>query len=55
MAESAGKGITASSRAAEKLSFDRKRFAPYLSKFKSDKEIEDLFLEFLRQRSSVQP
>lgn len=33
----------------EKLSFDRKRFAPYLSKFKSDKEIEDLFLEFLRQ------
>ena len=33
------------------LSFDRKRFAPYLSKFKSDKEIEDLFLEFLRQRT----
>lgn len=32
-----------------KLSFDRKRFAPYLSKFKSDREIEDLFLEFLRQ------
>ena len=39
----------------KKLSFDRKRFAPYLSKFKSDEEIEDLFLEFLRQRSSVQP
>ena len=38
----------------KKLSFDRKRFAPYLSNFKSDKEIEDLFLEFLRQRSSVQ-
>ena len=35
----------------EKLSFDRKRFAPYLSKFKSDREIEDLFLEFLRQRA----
>lgn len=33
----------------KKLSFDRKRFAPYLSKFKSDREIEDLFLEFLRQ------
>lgn len=33
----------------QKLSFERKRFAPYLSKFKSDKEIEDLFLEFLRQ------
>ena len=44
----------ATSRAAappKKLSFDRKRFAPYLSKFKSDKEIEDLFLEFLRQRA----
>ena len=35
----------------KKLSFDRKRFAPYLSKFKSDKEIEELFLEFLRQRA----
>ena len=35
----------------KKLSFDRKRFAPYLSKFKSDKEIENLFLEFLRQRA----
>ena len=34
-----------------KLSFDRKRFAPYLDSFKSDKEIEDLFLEFLRQRA----
>lgn len=33
-----------------KLSFDRKRFAPYLEKFKSDKEIEALFLEFLKQR-----
>ena len=33
----------------KKLSFDRKRFAPYLSKFKSDEEIEDLLLEFLRQ------
>lgn len=32
-----------------KLSFERKRFAPYLEKFKSDKEIEELFLEFLRQ------
>ena len=35
----------------KKLSFDRKRFASYLSKFKSDKEIEELFLEFLRQRA----
>lgn len=51
MAGSAGKRSAASSRTAEKLSFDRKRFAPYLSKFKSDKEIEDLFLEFLRQHT----
>ena len=46
--------VKATQRAAappKKLSFDRKRFAPYLSKFKSDKEIEDLFLEFLRQRA----
>ena len=35
----------------KKLSFDRQRSAPYLSKFKSDKEIEDLFLEFLRQHA----
>ena len=35
----------------KKLSFDRKRFAPYLSNFQSDKEIEDLFLEFLQQRA----
>lgn len=44
----------ATSRAAappKKLSFDRKRFAPYLSKFRSDREIEELFLEFLKQRA----
>lgn len=35
---------------ARKISFDRKRFAPYLSRFSSDKEIEDLFLEFLKQQ-----
>ena len=35
----------------KKLSFDRKRFAPYLSKFRSDREIEELFLEFLKQRA----
>ena len=34
----------------KKISFDRKKFAPYLDKLGSDKEIEDLFLEFLRQR-----
>ena len=34
-----------------KISFDRKRFAPYLDKFSSDREIEKLFLEFLRERA----
>ena len=46
----------ATSRAAappKKLSFDRKRFAPYLSKFKSDREIEDLFLLFLKQHTGL--
>ena len=35
----------------KKISFDRKRFAPYLDKFRSDQEIEKLFLEFLRERA----
>ena len=46
----------ATSRAAappKKLSFDRKRFAPYLSKFKSDKEIEELFILFLTQHTGL--
>jgi ParB family chromosome partitioning protein len=34
----------------KKISFDRKRFAPYLDKLGSDKELEELFLEFLRER-----
>ena len=34
----------------KKLSFDRKKFAPYLDKLGSDQEIETLFLEFLRER-----
>lgn len=33
-----------------KISFDRKRFAPYLDKFRNDQETEKLFLEFLRER-----
>ena len=37
----------------KKLSFDRKRFAPYLSKFKSDKEIEELFILFLKQHTGL--
>lgn len=34
----------------KKISFNRKRFAPYLDKFSSDQELETLFLEFLRER-----
>lgn len=34
----------------QKISFDRKRFAPYLDKLGSDQRLEDLFLEFLRER-----
>ena len=37
----------------KKLSFDRKRLAPYLSKFKSDKEIEELFILFLKQHTGL--
>ena len=33
-----------------KISFDRKRFAPYLEQFSSEKELEDLFVAFLRER-----
>ncbi|MGM9520864.1 MAG: ParB/RepB/Spo0J family partition protein [Oscillospiraceae bacterium] len=33
-----------------KITFDRKKFAPYLDKLGSDKELETLFLEFLRER-----
>ena len=35
---------------SKKISFDRKKFAPYLDKFGGDQEIEALFLEFLRER-----
>ena len=34
----------------KKITFSRKRFEPYLSQFKNDAELEQLFLEFLRQR-----
>ncbi len=33
-----------------KITFDRKKFAPYLDKLGSEKELEELFLEFLRER-----
>ena len=34
----------------KEIRFSRKRFAPYLEKLGSDAELEDLFLEFLRER-----
>ena len=34
----------------KRISFDRKKFAPYLDRLGSDQEIEVLFLEFLRER-----
>ena len=34
-----------------KITFDRKKFAPYLDGIGSDAELETLFLEFLRQRA----
>lgn len=36
--------------APKKITFDRKRFAPYLDKLGGEKELESLFLEFLRKR-----
>ena len=35
---------------SKKISFDRKRFAPYLDKLGGEQELENLFLEFLRER-----
>lgn len=32
------------------ISFERKKFAPYLDKLSSDQELETLFLEFLKQK-----
>ena len=37
---------------SKKISFDRKRFAPYLDKLGSEWELENLFLEFLQERVS---
>ena len=34
----------------KKISFDRRKFAPYLDTLGSDRELENLFLEFLRER-----
>ena len=35
----------------KKISFDRRRFAPYLENLGSDRELESLFLEFLQERA----
>lgn len=37
----------------KKISFNRKRFAPYLDRLGSDRELEKLFLEFLQERMKV--
>ena len=34
----------------KKISFERRLFQPYLDKLGSDKELERLFLEFLREK-----
>lgn len=34
----------------KKIAFDRKRFAPYLDKLGSEQKLEELFLEFLREK-----
>lgn len=44
---------TQSAAPPKKISFDRKRFAPYLDRFNSDQEIEELFLKFLQERAKV--
>lgn len=36
---------------SKKISFNRKQFAPYLEGLGSDRELEALFLEFLRERA----
>ena len=35
----------------KKITFDRRKFAPYLDRLGSDREIEALFLQFLRERA----
>lgn len=38
----------------KKITFDRKKFAPYLEKLGSEKELERLFLEFLIEKTASQ-
>lgn len=49
--EARDKAIERSTAPPKKISFDRKRFAPYLNGLGSDRELEELFLEFLRERA----
>lgn len=38
---------------SKKISFDRKRFAPYLTQLKNEDQLESLFIEFLKERISL--
>lgn len=49
--EARDKAIERMTAPPKKISFNRKQFAPYLDGLGSDKEIEALFLEFLRERA----
>lgn len=48
------KAIDRSTAPPKKISFDRKRFTPYLNGLGNDRELEELFLEFLRERAKKQ-
>lgn len=48
--EARDKAIERMAAPPRKITFDRKRFAPYLEDLGSDQELESLFLEFLRER-----
>ena len=45
------KAIDRMATTPKKITFNRKQFAPYLDGLDSDKELEALFLEFLRERA----
>ncbi len=51
MAGGPGQGHRSHGNHAKKITFNRKQFAPYLDGLDSDKELEALFLEFLRERA----
>ena len=49
--EARDKAVERMTAPPKKITFNRKQFAPYLDGLGSDKEIEALFLEFLRERA----